>query len=297
LAQVPAPSLGSQSAKDFAKRFEELPSYSGDPNAKEFRDFCPLPHDETDRFCTELLRSAQLSVDAFLEHRTEFLDIGKAAIAFMLVRKETPQTLWKFSDDNWLRYMFDKLNLSALANMYEIPVSFITFNYDRSLPFFLHTVFQSRYKMTTDESAAVLERIPIIHLHGRLGYLPWQKTGESRPYEPVVSRDVLDICVKSIKVVHEDSSRDGRDADFREAQRLLGLAECIYYLGFGYGPVNMERLNIRALQPTATYGTGFGLTNRECSDIVQLAGDGTQRINPLNSLDCIQLLRNYVDWS
>jgi hypothetical protein len=52
------------------------------------RDNTAFGDEEINRFCRELLLSAQPSVDAFLEHRREFLDLGKAAMALILVRKE-----------------------------------------------------------------------------------------------------------------------------------------------------------------------------------------------------------------
>jgi hypothetical protein len=142
---------------------EEL--HYGHPHGKVFQDYGLFSTKEIDSFRTELLNSAQSSVDAFLEHRTEFIHVGKAAIAFMLVRKESPRQLWDFSDQNWLKHLFNKLDLFALSNMHKVPVSFIPFNYDRSLEHFLHTVLQSRYKKTSEESAAILQRIPIIHTY------------------------------------------------------------------------------------------------------------------------------------
>ena len=106
----------------------------------------------------------------------------------------------------------------------------------------------------------------------------------------------MDICIKNIKVVHEDI-KDGRDKDFARAFDLMQEAECIYYLGFGYGPVNMDRLKIRdLLADKATFGTGKGLTQHECNEARNLVG-GTSQLNPVLGADCIQLLREYVDWT
>jgi len=163
------------------------------------------------------------------------------------------------------------------------------------LEHFLCTTLQNRYGNTEAECAAVLKRLTIIHLHGRLGYLPWEEGEGRRPYDGVITREALDICIKNIKVVHEDI-KDGRDRDFERARELMRQAECIYYLGFGYGPVNMERLKISSLDEKINYGTGFGLTQKECSDASRLAG-GIGKLNPVPGMDCIQLLREYVDFT
>src|SRR5262249_27624056 len=140
----------------------------------DLRNCTKFTEREVTDFCSQLRMSAQPSVDAFLEHRPEFLNIGKAAMAVILIAQEAPDRLWSFEDANWMRYLFSRLN-TPFESFHEIPVSFITFNYDRSLEHFLCTALQNRYGKTEVECAAVLERIPIIHLHGRLGYLPWEK--------------------------------------------------------------------------------------------------------------------------
>ena len=100
----------------------------------------------------------------------------------------------------------------------------------------------------------------------------------ARPYDRVINRDVLDICLKNIKVVHEDI-KDGRDKYFARAVELMQEAERIYYLGFGYAPANVERLKISSLGEKFNYGTGRGLTQKECSDASRLAG-GPRKAQP-----------------
>jgi hypothetical protein len=58
-----------------------------------------------DEFLNALGGSAQNSVDAFLEEREEFLDIGIAAMSIALIHNEVPQKLYEQSDPsiNWLR--------------------------------------------------------------------------------------------------------------------------------------------------------------------------------------------------
>jgi hypothetical protein len=108
-------------------------SHGGFPglSSQQFRDCTGFRENEIRRFCDELLMSAQPSVDAFLEYRQEFLDLGKAAMAVTLINKEIPANLWSFEETNWMRYMFSRLN-APFERFHEIPVSFITFNYDRS---------------------------------------------------------------------------------------------------------------------------------------------------------------------
>jgi len=149
---------------------------------------------------------------------------------------------------------------------------------------------QARYGKGEKECSAILAKIPIIHLHGRLGYLPWQQKDDARDYTPDINAEVLRLCVKNIKVVHEDHG----DADFALARQLLSDADRVYCLGFGYGSVNTDRLNIKSLRTNLINGTGVGLSKKECNDI--RSGRGGV-IEVCHEMDCLKLLREVADFS
>jgi hypothetical protein len=66
---------------------------------------------QIDEFLIALNGSAQNSVDAFLEERGEFLEIGIAAMSIALVHREKPAELYKERDPskNWLRNLLTHL--------------------------------------------------------------------------------------------------------------------------------------------------------------------------------------------
>ena len=112
----------------------------------------------------------------------------------------------------------------------------------------------------------MLASIPIIHLHGRLGYLPWEHpTG--RDFNTVIDEEVLRKCIDQIKIIHEDIT-DGRDADFEKAKRLLEWAEKIYFMGFGFNNLNGERLGIANISENKSVATAFGLSQNEVGSII-----------------------------
>src|SRR5262249_23805142 len=160
--------------------------------------------------------------------------------AVILVQYENSQRLWKNGDDNWMRYLFDKLSKKEVAPSLDdfgrLAVSFVTFNYDRSLEHFLCKSLQSRYAKPEAECAPIVDRM-VIHVHGRLGYLPWQTGTGQRQYEAVLTRDVLEMCVESIKIMDEDLPV-GPDSDFERVHVIMQKADAVYYLGFGYGDKN-----------------------------------------------------------
>ena len=224
------------------------------------------------------------------------MDIGKAVIAATLIPFENDY-VFNYSDDNWLRYAYDKLNI-GFDEFSENQLSFITFNYDRVVEWFLVTALSNSYGKPKDACVDVLKSIPIIHLHGRLGYLPWEtsRIESTRDFNNAVHRDTLRVSVNEIKIIHEDIS-DGRDKDFQRARELLNDAKKIYFLGFGFHRTNVDRLGISTLADAGkSLATGYGLTGRERTDITLKRTNGRVLFADPNGT-CIDLCRNMIDWS
>ena len=255
-----------------------------------FRDL-GLDHNKMRAFANSLRLSGRQSVDAFLEHRPEFMDVGKAAIARVLIEWEQTGTLLAGREGAWLDYLFDKLNC-PFERFGSNEVAFITFNYDRSIEHYLFTCLQNSYGKSAEDCAHQLSQIPIIHLHGDLGALPWQESDSAkiRTYEPTISPEAVRIAASRIKIIHEDIA--GRDREFAEAKRILNLADQIYFLGFGYNQTNMERLGVDKIKGGVVYGTGYGLTDHERDATMDAVG---RKITIVNQ-HCLGLLRNVVRW-
>lgn len=221
---------------------------------------------DTDAFCTALRYSGKSSVDAFLEHRTEFIPVGKAAMAAALVPLEKVAKLF-MRDNSWYDYLYSRMNcpLDAFGSN---RLSVVTFNYDRSLECYLHTALTNSYGLDEESAASALEAIPIVHVHGQLGVLPWQAgEGPRRPYEPDATPEAVKIAADSIRVIHE---AEDNDPVLIEARRLIDGAEAVVFLGFGYHEQNVRRLQLN-LEREYEYlgGSIVGLTNLERDRINQ----------------------------
>jgi hypothetical protein len=105
-------------------------------------------------FYKNLAYSGRPSVDAFLEHRPEFLKIGKLAITLCLIPYEKEETLF-FSGTkkgHWYEYLFNKLN-APFNFFHENRLSIITFNYDRSIEHYFFKSLKSSYGKSDEECA------------------------------------------------------------------------------------------------------------------------------------------------
>jgi len=215
-------------------------------------------------FRRELELSPAYSVDAFLEHRPEFLDLGKLTITLSLIPCENEDNLFiRGRKRSHYRYLFNIMQTDADFDRFDQNrLSFITFNYDRSLEHFLFTALKRTYDRTDFECAEKIKAIPIVHVHGSLGALPCQSS-TGRSYSPNYTHDVLKAAAAQIVVVSEDI---GTSPEFDEAFGLLEDAKKVYFLGFGYNDVNLKRLKLNMvpvdLRRDPRGGSGIGrLTN------------------------------------
>jgi hypothetical protein len=151
--------------------------------------------------------SRQPSVDRFLEFRPEFLEVGKAAIAAALIPHENDPDLVP-RERSWYDYLFDAL-MCQRERFSENKLAILTYNYDRSIEWFLIQSLTQSYGIPAGEAVRLLfSTIPIIHLHGSLGDL------SERRYEPTLSPEAVRIEKPKAVVVMQRPNGDARQ--FRE---------------------------------------------------------------------------------
>jgi hypothetical protein len=274
------------------------------PTRERFLEYTTFTAAEIDKFLSALDASGQNSVDAFLEERRDYLALGKAAISAILIGCENTRQLYKQRDPsrNWLRILLANMRGTTFDDFDENQVSFITFNYDRSLEYFLCSALAETFNRTEAAAGSIISKIPIIHLHGRLGYLPWQhanyKTQKAyhthgaihRAFQPNLNREAIEVCVRELKIMNIDADR----RLFHEAKELLRRATNIYFLGVGLGNPNLERLEVRKLADNKALSTGVGLGRKE---LLELSKFYSPKVEILNEVDCVEMLKNHVQWN
>jgi hypothetical protein len=195
---------------------------------------------EIQDFRNALRKSGKKSVDAFLEHRTEFLTIGKVSTVCALLPKESEEDIFPRNNSaKWYEYFFNKLN-SRFEEFDKNSVSVLTFNYDRSLEQYLLTALKNSYGKTAEECSRQLLSVPIVHLHGQLGDLP-TLGGQEIEFGAFPGADVLRKAADSIQIIHEDVAKSHA---FKRGHELLSKADRICFFGFGYDQTNLQRLAV-----------------------------------------------------
>jgi hypothetical protein len=262
-------------------------------------DYLQIPREDVSCFLRELILSGQPSVDAFLEQRSEFLDIGKLVIALAIASHEIENKLTDISirTFGFYHYLFTKLS-SPKESFSENKLSIITFNYDRSIEQFLYLSLKHSWNISDEECRDQLKNIPIIHVHGSLGLLPWQ--GEKpRPYSIDYSPEDIHYSSEQIIVIPEVKETS---EEFTLAYDLLEKAKIIYFLGFGYNRTNLKRLGIDKLPQNMKAGRLGSLDYSPMTGTAKDMGLADQRTVESewgikldnNGYNCLEFLQTYA---
>lgn len=250
--------------------------------------------EEIDAFRNALELAHLPSIDAFLEFRPEFIELGKKIIACSLIASESEERLLnKEERPNWYEYFWNKLSCS-FSDFDKNNISIITFNYDRSLKHFLFISAINKYGFSEDKIAEKINKLKIIHLYGNLASLPWETSNMSilkRPYNNEKDVELIRAAADSIKIIHEGSVSE-ENTYFREARNILSLADEIYFLGFGYYQKNLERLKISSLSNKNIVGSAYHFTRNEVDEISGRSGNKIHFPVGVLSYDCLEFFRN-----
>ncbi len=249
-----------------------------------------------ENFPLELENSMQPSVDLFLEHRKEYIERGKLAIAATLIPYERPDTLIARGDKmKWYEYLYQRLQLTP-DNIRETNLSVITFNYDRSFEYFFLNAFKNSFGLNDDEAAEMCKEIEPIHLYGTLGKLK-EIHGSGRQYINKINASILKVAADSIKIM----SQGAYNEELEKAQKVIGNAKLIMFIGFGYHEENVNRLEIprpgQSPDHVKVCGTAFKLGRGEMERVRLLIG-GNMVLGE-NDEDALNFLKgsNELSWA
>ena len=226
-----------------------------------------FPHETIRLFHDQIEKSYARSIDEFLADRIEFIDVGRASIAQVLIMHEDDKLL-RMRDDNWYGLLRNRIKKDIDRNSFS-PV-IVTFNYDLSLDKFLYDFLSSTFpryaRINTLEGV-----VRILHVHGRLGFLDYESTRTPRRSYggPVSPSDIL-ATSQGIRVPSQLPNDYGRDMVV--AQEAIKQAKRVIFLGFGYDDTNLDRLGVDTKEPDKYFGTAYRLGKGRIQELLSLSG-------------------------
>jgi hypothetical protein len=238
--------------------------------------------------------SQQKSIDAFLANRGyhqignsngsvctfgTYAYCGKLAIAHQLIKREN-ESLIRPKEDHWLEYLWQLMCDVPKAEFQNNKLKIISFNYDRVIEQYFQTALKSSYGADYKEASELRKSIEIIHVYGNLQDLDERAYGK-KP-------DDIEKVADCIRVIPE--AREANDVEFEKAKELIGWADKICFIGFGFDPTNLRRLGFpnHDLSGKKIDSTRYGMFEPDVIDAQKLVG--TQFFNSANHTDAKTLV-------
>lgn len=256
-------------------------------------------------FRVQLENANPRSIDDFIAYNNTmgFDIVGKACIGLVISAHEK-RSISKLSE-GWYRHLWYRIydgNKEGMKNNLK-NLTIITFNYDRSLEYYLYNRMQNLFGMANQETGKLFnESVVIYHIYGQLGYFEWQQRNSlvnnyemidleifkrvinitnydhivsyinSLPQKIVESKDSKEInqwleCL--VKLTNEIKTY--REVARNPEQAILKRfydADIFFFLGFGYHKENLRCLNPEqkgVLKPF--YGTTYGFGKAQIDEI------------------------------
>lgn len=254
------------------------------------------------------------SIDRFLETRADrplVTTIGKRAIAWTIAQGERGSTLSKAdilqwqptqqalvnAQQTWLAQLFRYVVEGLRPDQADIAfgqVSFVTFNYDRVIEWYLRLGLQHGFNLEPHKAIKIAQTIPVAHIYGSLGLL---EGGQAIRFNPGLDTDegLLDEMSPSIRTFTEQ--HDSKTLEV--ARSLINDAELVVFLGFAFDQLNVEALfpePLRDDQLTAGTILGIDPIARGTMNTLVLHGADWEGGNPMHYFaaePCGRFLSNF----
>jgi hypothetical protein len=224
-----------------------------------------------ERVVERLLNSGCTSVDQFAEYLDDAADIitAKALIAYHLGICEVRGALRsERAGGHWYRLLANQLIGPTLEGFPQRDIAVVTFNYDRSLEQYLLDCLTARFGERHSEAdiRAALLRLPIIHIYGRMGYLPgFAKPDEpERAFERIETRVQMDAAIAGMHLLRELRGAPGRGERDAARECLRDATGHVVFLGFAFAQENLEALDlVNTCAGKTVHGTIFDIGEDE----------------------------------
>ena len=215
--------------------------------------------------------SSIFSIDYFIARNPRFIDFGKDAIILHLLEFKKNSKFrqhTKIEHSDWYSFLYNYMisearSANSFSKISNNHLSFLTFNYDRSLEHFLiESLSHSFENIHEDDIEQILLNNSIYHIYGSISDLP-SKNSKGLEYGGNVDFKELSILQQNILTIGDKFKINDDILD------IIYEADRIFFLGFGFDKINLINLRIsQNLRPNQKiYATVYGLNNKFISDL------------------------------
>ncbi len=187
----------------------------------------------------------------------------------------------------WYSYLLNRLLGPKPDDFERNNLKVITFNFDRSFERRLFLTLKANHGLSEPTAGALCEHVEVLHVHGQLGLPSWlpssSERDDARPYVAERSSSEVGRCASQIQIISDDIPEDR----LTKARGWLQAAQRVCFIGFGFHPINLNRLATHKLGNTQVVrGTALNVSAGELEPIKS----AFQKVNlhPLDSLRFLQ---------
>ncbi|MCH7764143.1 MAG: hypothetical protein IIB95_10445 [Candidatus Marinimicrobia bacterium] len=255
-----------------------------------------------DYFINDFKKSRR-QIDFFINKNTKYYkDIGRLAIVLTLFDNERQCNFWQAEiagEEDWYKIVWDSLINDLFGpNEYDISqnkISFITFNYDRSLEQYLYESLKYLHTEIPDEDIQkVFQSMKFYHVYGSLADLDWQNNRSGVPFQHPRALDYSSI-IKNVKLIFEERKKSQLLATIHEE---ISEAKRIFFLGYGYLEQNNNILKLKELltESHEVFGTAYNNSPNQIKKIkYKLSDNSTVRLRfIIEPSSCKKLLKDFL---
>lgn len=200
-------------------------------------------------FIQTVPKSNTPSIDDWIKFNPEYRDLARFSIAFTLLRLEQSNIIYETSN-SYLRQIWYKMiyEVDRPSDFFKNKISFITFNYDRSIEEFFLISLKNYFgnSITENELLQMYNSIPIHHVYGGIPYD--LNTSNVHTYYSMYGNGVRleenDIykvfkISENISVIHDETLFIDDTI-----KKIISEARSIIFLGFGYNMESVGKLKL-----------------------------------------------------
>lgn len=247
------------------------------------------------------------SVDNFLEMHANDPDIqlcAKCAIASLVLRGERKSDLYVDQSNAYNRLSADVLDGKWYQELAHVlfegvregdvsdalgRVTFVSFNYDRCLEWFLLQAMTGVYALDRSKAEQLLSSSTVLHPYGDIGAVSWA-SGRSDFYGCESHGSLGQIASRILTYTEKATPQV-----VQRVRSAIQKAEMVVFLGFAFHAQNMDLLLSDDLdgtrQASTIIGTGAGMSEDDLRQIsTRLTADFTRHVAGLKKKPNVQLV-------
>lgn len=226
----------------------------------------------------------------------------KASLLYVNPRGQDQHPNYSALEGTWytefMKLLTENCRLSQLRERLS-GITFVVFNYDRCVEYFLFHGIQNYYNVSESDAADVLGSLNVYHPYGTVGALPWAKGSHHVGFGATPTGSQLLALAGGIKTFSEGT--DPSSSDIQAIRQSVSEANIILFLGFAFHKLNLALLKPDTPHSDATrvryLGTAKGMSHSDCEivrdELVSLASGQPGRITLRNDLLCGQVFQEY----